>query len=470
MATAEIGVHQQTRHDSGGRALQYAWVVGISGLVFGVFLLRDAGDPGLGVLIPWVIAALVGDALAVRLTRSVALSASLPVTLAAAFVMEPAYVGLVGFLGVWQLPGRSSANVGFALFNRTEVGLAAAAGAAAIHAVGVAAGQWPAIILATGIGLAVDGLVNVGLMLPIIVLKGSRLQTALRDFVGSKPLTIAAAYLSALLAAPVLVLAWSGAGSWGLLAAMICVTLAGLASRTAQKQGEVETQLESARLMLRDGVRQVEEERRDERRNLAGELHDEVLPAMFKVHLMGEVIRRDLETGRLLDLDDDVRSLLTSTEYAQLSIRDVVGGLRQSAVGPRGLSAALRSYCDGLHLEATKVDLDVDEVQVDSLAQTVAYQVIREAVANAAKYAKAGTINVRVCGEDGGLRVTVRDDGVGFDVRDRFDRDGHFGLALMQERTAALGGRLEVESVLGSGTHVWAHIPSKSRSGPEGPL
>jgi hypothetical protein len=39
---------------------------------------------------------------------------------------------------------------------------------------------------------------------------------------------------------------------------------------------------------------------------VAGDLHDDVLPALFKVHLMGEVLKQDLASGRLLDLDDDL--------------------------------------------------------------------------------------------------------------------------------------------------------------------
>ena len=63
-------------------------------------------------------------------------------------------------------------------------------------------------------------------------------------------------------------------------------------------------------------------ERRDERQVLAGELHDEVLP-LFKVHLMGQVLRQDLDSGRQI-----LPELLTATEMAQSAIRDVVRGLR----------------------------------------------------------------------------------------------------------------------------------------------
>ena len=46
---------------------------------------------------------------------------------------------------------------------------------------------------------------------------------------------------------------------------------------------------------------------------VAGELHDEVLPPLFKVHLMGQVLRQDLDSGQLLNLDCDLPELLSAT-------------------------------------------------------------------------------------------------------------------------------------------------------------
>ena len=50
---------------------------------------------------------------------------------------------------------------------------------------------------------------------------------------------------------------------------------------------------------------------------LAGELHDEVLPALFKVHLMGQVLKQDLASGQLLQLEEDLPGLLDATLVAQ---------------------------------------------------------------------------------------------------------------------------------------------------------
>jgi signal transduction histidine kinase len=245
-----------------------------------------------------------------------------------------------------------------------------------------------------------------------------------------------------------------------LVSALVCVALAGLGLRSSQKWGEAESALTSAHALVREGTSQIALERRDERRTLAAELHDEVLPAMFKVHLMGEVIRRDLEAGRLLELEEDVLGLLGATGQAQEAVRQVVGGLRGSSVGARGLSASVRSLCDRLSLEGPSLQVEISEVDLGDRAQTVAYQVVREAVTNAAKYSRASEVRVAVWQEASRrLRVTVSDDGCGFDVDEGLARPDHFGLALMRERVMAVGGELQIESRFGAGTLIWATIP-----------
>ncbi len=89
-------------------------------------------------------------------------------------------------------------------------------------------------------------------------------------------------------------------------------------------------------------------ERKDERLALAGELHDEVLPSLFKVHLMGQVLKQDLAAGRLLELDDDLPELLLATDAAQRAIRDLLGDLRRSPLGAAGLVPTVRMLVDQL--------------------------------------------------------------------------------------------------------------------------
>jgi len=448
--------------DSWRDATIYMWIVSAVGTVIGTLAFARADPLDLVEIAPWVLAALAGDALAVRFSSTVALSASLPVTLAAAFVLPIPAVGIVGFLSVWQLPGKTVGQFGRNLFNRVEVAVAATCAALVVGAFGEGAMTWPLILVASGMALLADALANAALMTPVVCLGGHRsVRTALEEFVGLRPVMTMAAYGSAALAAPILVDAWIGAGVWGLAAAMVCVGLAGLAVRSAQELGSAEAALSSTRALLQQGSSEVIRERREERRRLAGELHDEVLPALYRVHLMAEVVRRDLETGRLLDLEEDVKGLSESTGIAQSVTRSVVGSLLESPIGVRGLGRAVKALADGLVTNGAHIDLDLGEIRGDERSQAVAFQVVREAVTNAAKYSKGTRIGVRLRSEEGILHVSVVDDGCGFDVASAANHLGHYGLALMKERVESIGGSLFVDSRLGGGTSILASIPTQ---------
>ena len=122
---------------------------------------------------------------------------------------------------------------------------------------------------------------------------------------------------------------------------------------------------------------------------LAGELHDEVLPPLFKVHLMGQVLKQDLSSGRLLDLDEDLPQLIEATEAAQSAIRDLLGDLRRSPLGAGGLVPTLRLLADQLEgMGSPRILLDVSPVDASEHSQLLTYQVAREALSNAAKHSQ----------------------------------------------------------------------------------
>jgi signal transduction histidine kinase len=88
--------------------------------------------------------------------------------------------------------------------------------------------------------------------------------------------------------------------------------------------------------------------------------------------------------------------------------------------------------------------------------EAAAYYVVAEAMTNAAKYAHASEVLVRVDRTDGLARIEVSDDGVGGAAPRRGS-----GLSGLADRVEALGGRLALESRVGEGTTVRAEIPSQ---------
>jgi len=200
--------------------------------------------------------------------------------------------------------------------------------------------------------------------------------------------------------------------------------------------------------------------RRDERLIVAGDLHDEVLPALFKVHLMGQVLKQDLASGRLLDLDDDLPGLLDATAAAQAAVRGVVGELRSSRTAIRNVARAIRSQADQIEADGgPRIELSLCDLECADIARLVIVQVAREALVNSARYSSAERIRVCLLQQsDDQAQLTIADDGCGFDP-DEIDRGSHFGLQLMSERVESVGGRLELIASPGLGTIVTATIP-----------
>ncbi len=91
--------------------------------------------------------------------------------------------------------------------------------------------------------------------------------------------------------------------------------------------------------------------------------------------------------------------------------------------------------------------------------QLLCYHVAREAVMNAVKHAEAGTITIGLKPTPDGARLSVRDDGKGFDV-DEGEPEGHYGLTMMKERAQVSGGTFRIDSARGQGTTVIAEFPT----------
>jgi signal transduction histidine kinase len=409
----------------------------------------------------WAAVAAIGDLLPVRLWGGVTLSMSLPITLAAGMVLSPLQAGIVAFTSSLDpREFRGQVTLARALYNRSQVAISVLAASAAFHGLHGNAANWPEVLIPGLVSIAVDSAINIMLvMVHMAFLMHLTPAEVLSGVHGDAPIEHAAGYVCLGLMALLLSTAYITAGESGLVAFLVPLVLARQMFLRGRRLEEAARQLESKDRALVVVADQTLQERRDERMAVAGELHDEVLPPLFKVHLMGQVLRQDLNSGRLLDLDVDIPELLAATEEAQRSVRCLVRDLRQSSLGPGGLNSTLELFARQLESAGScRIHFQLAEVGGTSLVQLITYQIAREALNNAARHAKATRINVALGREGDWIRLVVEDDGVGFDVR-HVNRDSHFGLQLMTERVEAVHGTLFVDSQIGSGTRIVALIP-----------
>jgi signal transduction histidine kinase len=240
--------------------------------------------------------------------------------------------------------------------------------------------------------------------------------------------------------------------------------LKSLIERHAREIDEVRERLETARQtpdtrrrLLADIVHAQEEERR----RLAGDIHDDAVQAMTAVLLRIGLL------GSRLDKPDQV----SLVEELEESIRDTIGRLRRLIAGlsppeldRAGLAPAVRSALDQLKLEF-KIDYSLENRLVREPgpeARTIAYRIVQEALANTRKHSGASRVDVVLETQEHGLCTTVTDDGLGFDVEATLAvvRPGHLGLKAMRERAELAEGWLQIESQPGQ-TIVKFWIPER---------
>jgi signal transduction histidine kinase len=242
------------------------------------------------------------------------------------------------------------------------------------------------------------------------------------------------------------------------------VDLKALVERHAREIDEVRERLETARQtpdtrrrLLADIVHAQEEERR----RLAGDIHDDAVQAMTAVLLRIGLL------GSRLDKPDQI-SLVGELEE---SIRDTIGRLRRLIAGlsppeldRAGLAPAVRSALDQLKLEF-HIDYSLENRlsrEPGPEARTIAYRIVQEALANTRKHSGASRVDVVLETQEHGLCTSVTDDGLGFDVESTLAvvRPGHLGLKAMRERAELAEGWLQIESQPGQ-TMVKFWIPER---------
>jgi signal transduction histidine kinase len=202
----------------------------------------------------------------------------------------------------------------------------------------------------------------------------------------------------------------------------------------------------------------------EERNRLALELHDVVSQKLFSVVLTAEAAATQLER----DPPAAAATIARTRELAREALdelRSLILGLRPPDLARDGLEEALRKEATMLgriHGVAVHVrtagELPADS---DPPRDAALLRIAGEALHNAVRHAAAQHIEVALEAEDRHVRVSVRDDGVGFDPGDPALRARHLGLTSMEARARELGGRLEITSAPGAGSAVTAELPRR---------
>jgi len=227
----------------------------------------------------------------------------------------------------------------------------------------------------------------------------------------------------------------------------VTVTAAGLALEHSRLQAEVQAQLEQVRASRTRIVQAGDAERR----RLERDLHDGAQQRLVTLSLALGMAR-----SRAAGADPELVSLIESAgkeaQEALVELRELDRGIHPAVLTETGLAGGIQALAERSPIPTTITAVPAGRLPAP--IEATAYFVVSEALANVAKHAAAGSVQVAIRQQPGRLLVQVSDDGAG-----GARPEGGTGLRGLADRVAAVGGELVIDSQPGCGTRLEADLP-----------
>jgi len=224
---------------------------------------------------------------------------------------------------------------------------------------------------------------------------------------------------------------------------------------------QARTELERRETLQKELMRHIMVAQEEERSRIARELHDQTGQTLTALNLRVAA----LHSGQAVDQAtlDDLRGLARDS---LADLHQLVTDLRPAQLDDLGLVAALHWLSDQMSKRfglSVLVDIEGKRRRLSGEVETALFRITQEALTNVARHADASTACVDLCFMPDAVRIEVRDEGLGFDVKQKLDSTldglGAWGVIGMQERALSVGGRVQVISEPGRGTLILAIIP-----------
>ncbi len=199
----------------------------------------------------------------------------------------------------------------------------------------------------------------------------------------------------------------------------------------------------------------------EERERIGMDLHDGVMQAIYGVGLNLEGCAEDVDDNPAA-VRERLNKAIGDLNQIIRDIRNYIFGLRPQPLAERSFSRALAELVEELRVNSLiEADLVLDGEKEPLLSEEQAanlFHIAQESLANVQKHAQATRVQARLSHGNGILKLSIRDNGVGFDV-DVPPVPSHRGVRNIRERVQALGGRLTLRSAPGWGTEVTVEVP-----------
>jgi signal transduction histidine kinase len=234
---------------------------------------------------------------------------------------------------------------------------------------------------------------------------------------------------------------------------------------TDRKLEEVERKQSQEK--LRAFAAMLQENREQERKSIAREIHDEfgqVLTAIkMNLTILGNETTKRIESSEAVSINSEIDNMKLIIDQTIHKVRVFTNKLRLDVLDTFGLFEALEVYINEFgelySIKCTYIKPE-DEIRIDMDRSIAVYRIVQEALTNVVKHAKATRVWIKIDEKDNHLFVSVEDNGAGMDEK-QLGNAKKFGITGMKERAYICGGSLTVSSPKKKGTVLELSIPLK---------
>lgn len=228
------------------------------------------------------------------------------------------------------------------------------------------------------------------------------------------------------------------------------------AEENLQRAAEIEQKAKTDRLRELEQVR----------RRIAADLHDDIGSSLTQISIFSEVLQQRIDKSNERVLEP-LEFIAGSSRELVDAMSDIVWAINPQKDSLSELSGKMRRFAADVFSARNirlkyEVFLPEDDLALGANLRREVFLIFKESVNNIVKHSKCTAAEIELIVENAEIRLSLHDDGAGFDV-DKIT-DGH-GLVSMKQRAAGLNGNLEIVSNAGNGTTTKLQVPLGANAG-----
>jgi len=239
------------------------------------------------------------------------------------------------------------------------------------------------------------------------------------------------------------------------------------ASRNLTKPNRTEVALQRSEAALRRLSSKLLNIYEAESKRIGSELHDGIAQTVSAIKMKAEVALMQLDKKDITEVRNSLKTIIPIAQGAVEDIRRISRNLRPSMLDNLGILPTVSWLCrefentyPWIRIEG---HIDIREEDVSDSLKTVVFRIFQESLNNIAKHSQARLVRLSLRRIDGRIKLSVDDNGVGFDPEQIYHEDRSekgLGIASMRERVELSNGTFSIRSHKGAGTRIRAFWPA----------